>query len=314
VESTNFRQLVRGPVTVVFTPFDDQGEHIDEDALRENVRYIIANGIQTGAGLLVAGGSTGDCYLLTTDERKRVFEIVVEEAQGKVPVICGANHTSTRAAVELSLYAEKVGADGVLLTPPYYWSVISDDAVYEHYKAVSEAINIAIMIYNNPNIVNKDLSLDLLHRLTELKNVQALKECTNSHIKYSRVIHQLGDRLAIVNGAGEWFEPTSYQMGVKAFISGFANFAPALCREIHDASMAGDYVRAKAAADRFRPLLEIRSRYVAQFGPTQGGEAYKEMARILGFRLGKSRLPVLPVTEWYHREIKGALEAGGFRK
>ncbi|NLM53622.1 MAG: hypothetical protein GX195_01680, partial [Firmicutes bacterium] len=66
MESTNFRQLVRGPVTVVFTPFDDQGEHIDEDALRENVRYIIANGIQTGAGLLVAGGSTGDCYLLTT--------------------------------------------------------------------------------------------------------------------------------------------------------------------------------------------------------------------------------------------------------
>ena len=91
---------------------------------------------------------------------------------------------------------------------------------------------------------------------------------TNSHIKYSRVIHQLGDRLAIVNGAGEWFEPTSYQMGVKAFISGFANFAPALCRDSRR-SMAGDYVGQRRQLTAFGRCLRSVP-VMAQFGPTQG--------------------------------------------
>lgn len=314
MKKKNLRELVKGPVTVVFTPFDATGEYIDEEGLRENVRYMIESGIRTGSGMLVAGGSTGNCYVLSIEERKRVFEIIIDEANGQVPVICGANHTSTRAAIELSRYAQELGADGILLTPPYYWATISDETIFAHYKAVSDAIDIGIMIYNNPVIINKDLSLDLLHRLSELDNIQALKECTGSHIKYSRVIKQLGDRLAIVNGAGEWFEPTSYQMGATSFISGFANFAPALCVEIHEASMAGDYQRAEKAASRFRPLLEIRSRYVSQAGPTQGGRAYEEMAKILGFRIGGTRLPILPVPKWFHDELKIALEEGGFKK
>lgn len=314
MSNRDLRQLVHGPVTVVFTPFDETGHHIDEDALRENVRYMIDHGIKTGSGMLVAGGSTGNCYVLSLEERKRVFEIIIDEAKGQVPVICGANHTSTRSAIELSRYAEELGADGILLTPPYYWASIADETIFAHYKAVSDAIDIGIMIYNNPVIINNDLSLDLLLRLSELENIQALKECTGNHIKYSRVIDKLGDKLAIVNGAGEWFEPTSYQMGTTAFISGFANFAPALCVEIHKASMARDYELAKKAASRLRPLLEIRSRYVSQAGPTQGARAYEEMARILGFRIGGTRLPILPVPQWFHAEIKVALEEGGFRK
>jgi len=123
---------------------------------------MMDNGIVEGNGLFIVGGSTGELFSMKLEERKKVFEIAVDEVNGKTPVFCGCNHSGTDIAIELAKYAEDVGADGVMVTPPYYWSTPDDETVFRHYKALGEKINIGIMIYNNPFIINNDLSVELV--------------------------------------------------------------------------------------------------------------------------------------------------------
>ena len=313
MDKQKFKELICGPVTVVFTPFDEKGKNIDENALKSNVRYLIDHGIKNGSGVLVAGGSTGDCYVMSTDERKKVFDIIVKEANGEVPVICGCNHTSVNIIIELAKYAESIGADGVMVTPPYYWMNLYDDAIYASYKAISDAINIGIMIYNNPFIIGKDLSLDILIRLSELENIWALKECTTQHIKFIKVVENLSGRIAVINGAGEWMEPISYRLGTKAFISGFANFAPEICVGIHNESMKGNFQKATEIAKKLRPLQYLLGQYVQEIGSaSQGGRMYKEMAILCGFKEGGPRLPIMSIPDSYREKLLKALTEGGF--
>ena len=159
----------------------------------------------------------GDSFVLLLKERKRLFKIVVEEAKGEVPVVCGVNHTSTNITIELSKFAEEIGAPmgGFMATPPFYYKTISNEAIYEHCKAISEQINLGIMLYNNMAMLNNDLSIDLLLRLNELRNVLAIKESTPNRIKYKKVVETLRDRIAVINEAEEDTEPDSYKMGTK---------------------------------------------------------------------------------------------------
>lgn len=315
MNKAKFIEQMRGPVTVVFTPFDEKGKEIDEKALKINVRYLIDKGIKNGSGVLVAGGSTGDCFVLSLEERKRVAEIVVKEANGEVPVIVGCNHTSVNTIIEMAQYAEKIGAEGVMVTPPYYWVNLFDDGIYASYKAISDAINIGIMVYNNPGILAKDMSVELLVKLSKIENVLALKECTPQHVKYIKVVEALSEEIAIINGSGEWMEPISHKLGTKSFISGFANFAPELCVEIYKESVNSNYERADTLAKKFRPLQLILGQYAKELGTScQMGRMYKEMAILCGFRQGGPRLPMLPIPESYRKKISIALKEGGFIK
>jgi len=302
-----FKNLIKGPVVVVFTPFDRSGKYINEEQYRKNIRYMVDNGIRNNCGVLIPGGSTGDCYVMTTEERKKVFKLTIEEAKGEVPVICGVNHTSTDTVIELSQYAEKIGANGVMATPPYYWINPSDEAIFSHYRALSDSINIGIMIYNNSNIINKDLSIDLLDKLASLKNVLALKECSPDRVKYKRVFDKLNNKLVIINGAGEWTEPNSYKMGTKAYISGFANFLPSWCVEIHKSAISGNFEKVEMIIDKLKPLQNILYSYVNEYGGAQEARMYKEMADLAGFPQGKPRLPILEVPKKYRDRLKDAL-------
>ncbi len=307
-----FKDLMCGPIVVVFTPFDEKGTSIDEEELRKNVRYMIDNGIQNYSGVLIAGGSVGDSFVLSLKERKRLFEIVVEEANGEVPVVCGTNHTSTNIAIELSKFAEEIGADGIMNAPPFYYKTISDKAVYEHYKAISDQINIGIMLYNNPAMLDNDLSVDLLLKLSKLKNVLAIKESTPYRIKYKQVVETLGDKIVVINGAGEDTEPDSYRMGTKGFITAYGNFVPGLCVGIHKEALNNNYQKVEQIIKRFNPLKDIIYRYVNDVGPEQVGRIYKEIAISLGFKLGGTRLPIIPVPQYYKEKIKEAVEKNGF--
>jgi len=288
-----FKNLMCGPIVVVFTPFDEKGTSIDEEELRKNVRYMIDNGIQNYSGVLIAGGSVGDSFVLSLKERKRLFEIVVEEANGEVPVVCGTN--------------QEIGADGIMNAPPFYYKTISDKAVYEHYKAISDQINIGIILYNNPAMLDNDLSVDLLLKLSKLKNVLAIKESTPYRIKYKQVVETLGDKIVVINGAGEDTEPDSYRMGTKGFITAYGNFVPGLCVGIHKEALNNNYQKVEQIIKRFNPLKDIIYRYVNDVGPEQVGRIYKEIAISLGFKLGGTRLPIIPVPQYYKEKIKEAV-------
>ena len=163
----------RGTYTVLITPFTADGRKVDEAALRRLVDFQIEEGIHG----LIPLGSTGEFLSVTPDERRQIVEIVVKQAAGRVPVLIGTGAEWTDEVVRSSREAESMGADGVMIIPPFY-SVPTDDELYAHYKKVSDAIGIPIMVYNNRATANVDMMPELIARLAEIPNCQFVKEST----------------------------------------------------------------------------------------------------------------------------------------
>ena len=161
----------RGTYTVLITPFTADGKKVDEAALKRLVDFQIEEGIHG----LIPLGSTGEFLSVTPDERRQIVEIVVKQAAGRVPVLIGTGAEWTDEVVRTSREAESMGADGVMIIPPFY-SVPTDDELYAHYKKVSDAISIPIMVYNNPATANVDMMPELIARLAQIPNCQYVKE------------------------------------------------------------------------------------------------------------------------------------------
>ena len=163
----------RGTYTVLVTPFTSDGSAVDEKALRRLVNWQIDEGIHG----LIPLGSTGEFLSISREERQQVVEACVETAGGRVPVLIGTGAEATFDVIELSREAEAMGADGVMIIPPFY-STPTEDELFEHYRRIGEAISIPIMVYNNPATANVDLLPSTLARLAEIDAVTMVKEST----------------------------------------------------------------------------------------------------------------------------------------
>ena len=249
------RDRIRGAHVVMVTPFKS-GRELDEDALRAHVRFLVGHGIVRGNGVLVPGGSMGECHAMRLAERKRLLEVVIEEAAGRVPVIPGCNDTGTDKVIELCEHALACGADGVMITPPYYWTP-DDVTIFKHFEAISSAVDIPIMVYNNEIVVRKDLSMELLDRLADIPNVAWLKQCTPSFARLRRTVELLGDRVGVVNCWGLLFEPHAYEIGCVGFISDEANFAPEMAVSLHQALVAGNVDECREIYQKLRRLVQF---------------------------------------------------------
>src|SRR5882724_7320620 len=172
---TNFR----GSFTALVTPFKNGS--VDEQMFRDIVEWQVAEGTNG----LVPVGTTGESPTLSHDEHRRVVELCVEQAAGRVPVIAGAGSNSTQEAIEFARHAEQVGADAVLVVTPYY-NKPTQEGLYQHYKAINDAIGIPILIYNIPGRSIVDMSVDTMKRLYELKNVAGVKDATANMARVSQ--------------------------------------------------------------------------------------------------------------------------------
>src|ERR1700689_2318599 len=178
---TNFR----GSLAALVTPFKNGS--LDEAAFRALVNWQIAEGTHG----LVPVGTTGESPTVNHDEHKRVVEWCIDEAAGRVPVIAGAGSNSTREAIELAKHAEKAGADAVLVVTPYY-NKPTQEGLYQHFKAVNDAIGIPILIYNIPGRSVIDMSVETMKRLAELDNIVGVKDATGDLARVSKQRHALG--------------------------------------------------------------------------------------------------------------------------
>ena len=176
-----------GTYTVLITPFAADGS-LDERALRDHVEWQIAEGIHG----LIPNGSTGEFLCLTDGERRRVAEVVVEQAAGRVPVLIGTGAESTRDAISWTRHAESIGADGAMIIPPYY-SRPDDEELVAHYTAIAQTVRFPIMIYNNPSTAGVDLLPSLLSRLAEVENLSYVKESTFDVRRVRDIIALCGD-------------------------------------------------------------------------------------------------------------------------
>lgn len=273
----------RGTYTVLVTPFTSDGAAVDHAALRRLVDFQIAEGIHG----LIPLGSTGEFLSVTPDERRAIVDTVVKTAAGRVPVLIGTGGEWTRDAVAMSREAEALGADGVMIIPPYY-SVPTEDELYVHYKAVADAISIPIMVYNNPATANVDLLPDFVARLAAIPNCSYIKESTLDVTRVRDIVRLCGDRMTVFAGV-LGFE--SFWMGAEGWVAVCSNVAPRLSAELFNASRdRRDLGEGTAIHRKLIPLF-----------PFVGGPRYvsgtKAAFEMMGMSMGPPRAPRLPLPE-----------------
>ena len=289
---TNFR----GSFTALVTPFKNGS--LDEAAFRSFVNWQIAEGTNG----LVPVGTTGESPTVSHDEHKRVVAGCIEEAKGRVPVVAGAGSNSTKEAIELAQHAEKAGADAVLVVTPYY-NKPTQEGLYQHFKAINDAIGIPIFIYNIPGRSVIDMSVETMARLFELQNIAGVKDATASMVRVSQQRAALGEDFNQLSGEDATI--LGYMAhGGHGCISVTSNVAPRLCSEFHLAWQRGDSAAALAVHDKLMPL---HTNLFIESNPAP----IKYALSLLGKMSETLRLPMVPVSEPTRAAVRSAMVHAG---
>lgn len=309
--------LMGGSVLVVqMTPFTKDDE-VDVEGLRENTRYLVEVG-KGGKLALVPCGSNGEFYAMKEDEIKKVIKVVVEEAGGKVPVIAGTGAAGTKIAVELSKYAQDVGADGVQVVLPYY-HVPDEEGMYLHYKKIAEALDIGVMIYNNPSVSKVYIRPSLMKRLAEIPNIVGVKENTPFIDMFYQQVKAVGNKIPIVQGRGEWWYVATLPYGARGFVSGLANFMPEFSLELLKAGNEGHWKKAHELIKKLEPFDEFIAKMREKYGPSTTilqppyttsyiyMSVRKAAMNLLGLKGGSMRLPLVNLKDEDIAELKNVL-------
>ncbi|MGG5808646.1 dihydrodipicolinate synthase family protein [Falsiroseomonas sp. CW058] len=271
----------RGCYTVLVTPFTEGGDAVDLKALERLVEFQVAEGIRG----LIPLGSTGEFLSVSREERTAIVETVVKAARGRVPVLVGTGAEDTREVVRTSKEAESLGADGVMIIPPFY-SVPTEDELFHHYRVVADAIGIPIMVYNNPATANVDMAPRMLARIAQIPNCRYVKESTLEVTRVRDIVALCGDRMEVFAGVLGY---ESAWLGAIGWVAVCSNLAPRLSTEMfHAAAFDKDMDRSLALYRRLAPLL-----------PWVGGPRYvsgtKAGFRLMGMPMGDPRPPRLPL-------------------
>ena len=288
--------MFRGSITALVTPMRDG--RFDEEAFRGFVDWQISEGTHG----LVPVGTTGESPTLSHAEHKRVVEVCIEVAGGRVPVIAGAGSNNTLEAIELARFAEKAGADGLLVVTPYY-NKPSQEGLYQHYKAINDAVGIPIIIYNIPPRSVIDMSVETMARLFELKNIAGVKDATTKIDRISMQRQAMGPEFNQLSGEdGTALAVMAH--GGHGCISVTSNVGPKVQAEFQEACMAGDFAKALQYQDRMMPL------HKALFlEPNPAGAKYA--LSLLGRMSEELRLPLVTVTEDARTQIRSAMVHAG---
>jgi len=268
------------------------------DALRRLVEWHIGEGTD---GIVIVGTS-GESPTVTFDEHCLLIRTAVEQAAGRVPVIAGAGSNSTREAIELAQHAEQAGADAVLVVTPYY-NKPTQEGMYQHFKAINDAIGIPIVIYNIPPRSVIDMSVDTMARLFELKNIAGVKDATASMVRVSQQRARLGEDFNQLSG--EDATVLGYMAhGGHGCISVTSNVAPRLCSEFHLAWQKGDVATALKLHDKLMPL---HTNLFIESNPSP----VKYALSLLGKIDETLRLPMVPVSEPTRVAVRSAMVHAG---
>jgi 4-hydroxy-tetrahydrodipicolinate synthase len=276
--------MFKGSLTALITPF--KNGKLDEDALARFVDWQITEGSHG----LVPTGTTGESPTLGFDEHKRVVEITIDTARGRIPVMAGTGSNSTAEAIELSTHAEQAGATGLLIVTPYY-NKPTQEGLYQHFKAINDAVNIV------------DMSVATMARLFELKNIAGVKDATANLARVSQQRAAMGPDF--LQFSGEDATALAFMAhGGHGCISVVSNIAPRLCAEFQIACLRGDFKTALTLQDRLMPLHD------AMFCETNPGPV-KYAASRLGLCSAEMRLPMVPLTDGARKIVDDALAKAG---
>jgi len=285
--------MYKGIYTALITPFTASGA-VDEKAFQEFVEWQIGQGVHG----LVPCGTTGESPTLSHEEHNRVIKLCVEVAKGRVPVMAGTGSNSTEEAIMTTSYAKEAGADCALIVAPYY-NKPTQEGLYQHFKAINDAVDIPIILYNVPGRSIVDIKDDTIARLAELPNIVGLKDATGDLARPYILRNKLKGEFQLLSG--EDMTAVAFNAsGGQGCISVASNIMPKACAEIQEACLKKDYVSALTLQDRLVPLNSIL------FCETSPGPV-KYAASLMGKCLPNLRLPLVDVSDSAKKEIKNIL-------
>ncbi len=288
--------MFEGILTALVTPFRD-GE-VDEPALRA----LVERQIEAGVNGVVPCGSTGESATLSHTEHRRVVEIVVEAAAGRIAVVAGAGSNSTREAVELTAHARDAGADGALLLSPYY-NKPTQEGIYRHYAAIARETRFPLVVYNIPGRTASNIAPETLARLAHLEHIVGVKESSGDLDQIAHVVAMSPSDFAVVSGDDSLTLPLM-SVGGKGVISTTANVVPERMRELVEAWNAGDPQRARQIHFQLLPLFDL---LFCETNPIP----VKAALELMGLIGGEIRLPLTPLGEANRERLQVALKDAG---
>ena len=288
--------MFKGSIVALITPFKD--DKLDE----ENYINLIHHHLDSGTHGIVPGGTTGESPTISYDEHRKIINLSVKECKNKIPVIAGTGSNSTTEAVELSKFAEKAGADGLLIVTPYY-NKPTQEGLYQHYKKINDNVGIPIIIYNIPSRSVIDMSVETMSRLYELKNIVGVKDATGDLNRAEEQFKIMGKEFIMLTGEdGNAIEFN--KRGGRGCISVTANVAAKLCSEMQNASLSRNEQNLQSRAEEINIILTpLNKSLFIESNPSP----VKYAASLLGLSPDNVRLPLVEVTENTKKIIKEAL-------
>ena len=294
------RRSFQGSLVAMVTPFRD-GE-VDEATLAELVEFHVANGTDG----LVPCGTTGESPTLSHDEHKRVIELVIKAGRGRIPVVAGTGSNSTAEAIEMTVHAAKLGADGALLVSPYY-NKPTQQGLYEHFKAIAQAApDLPLIVYNIQGRTAVNVETETMARLAQIPNIVGVKEASGNLDQMTSVILACGPDFSVVSGDDSLTLPLM-AVGGRGVISVLANLLPREVVELTHAALDGDWKRARELHHRLFPICR------AMFIETNPIPVKEAMA-MLGMIRAEWRLPMCPITDANRERLRKVLLTAGVLK
>ncbi len=288
---------VQGSIVALVTPMLDNG-----DVAWETLNQLVDWHIAQGTDAIVAVGTTGESATLDVDEHSAVIEAIIKRANKQIPIIAGTGANSTREAIALSATAKALGAQATLLVTPYY-NKPTQEGLYQHYKAIAEAVALPHILYNVPGRTGVDMSNDTVVRLASIANIVAVKDATGDLARGKDLLHKLGGKIAVYSGddatAAEYI-----LMGAKGNISVTANVMPALMHEMCSAALADDAIIARGISAQ---LAELNAHLFCESNPIPVKYALARMGKIANVL----RLPLTPLAPAFAPIVDDALKRVG---
>jgi 4-hydroxy-tetrahydrodipicolinate synthase len=288
---------ITGSIVALVTPMHDDGA-VDYDGLRRLIDWHIAE----GTDCIGVVGTTGESPTVTVEEHCEIIRVAVDQCAGRVPVMAGAGANSTHEAIELSRFAQKVGADCTLQVVPYY-NKPTQEGIYRHFKAIAEAVDIPMVLYNVPGRTVADMTVETMLRLAQVPGVIGVKEATGNIERAAWLIRQAPKQFHIYSGD----DPTAIALmllGGHGNVSVTANVAPRAMHEMCVAAIAGDAARAR---DIHLSLLPLHKHLFAEANPIPVKWALQRMGRCGG----AIRLPLVPLSDQAQPVVEQALKDCG---
>jgi 4-hydroxy-tetrahydrodipicolinate synthase len=286
--------MFKGSMVAIVTPFDSKG-NFDEETYRQLIEFQIAN----GTDCIVPCGTTGESATLDYEEHDRVIQVCIDQVKKRIPVIAGTGSNSTTEAIELSLHAKKMGADGVLLVSPYY-NKPSQEGLYQHYKALAEAVALPQVLYNVPGRTGMNMEAKTTIRLAEFANIVAIKEASGNITQASEILDKAGDKIDVLSG-DDFLTLPLMACGAKGVISVTANILP---KEVKAMVVAVDEGRWVDAKKMHLKMLDIHNAMFIESNPVP----VKTALSLIGKCRADVRLPLVGLQPASLEKLKSVMK------